>query len=396
MKHNASSIKVERPGGAAGSVAGLGVYIHIPFCRQKCLYCDFPSSASCEHLFDRYIAALCREIQGRGGLLSAYEVDTVYFGGGTPTLLPAESLSRIMTCLRQNAFISPGAEITTEANPGTLSPSYLEALRLSGFNRLSIGVQSFDDNVLAAAGRIHDARQALDAVMEAAGWFDNISVDLMYGLPRQTPDGFQKDMALVAELPVRHVSVYGLKVEDNTPFHVLQNSGKLKLPSEDEEAAMYELAVAGLTSRGFCRYEISNYARSGCACRHNLKYWHYQPYLGFGAAAHSFLAGERSANTGCIEEYIERMDRGENSVEYSENTDRENAMAEFVFLALRTADGLSVNAFNNYFKADFAGKFAKTVNELAEQGLLARSVDNIWLTALGMRYGNIVFARFLP
>ena len=221
----------------------LGVYIHIPFCHQKCLYCDFPSRANAEHLFDDYIAALCREIAGRGGVLSGCDIDSVYFGGGTPTVLPAEGFSLIMDCLRRYGNIQADAEITTEVNPGTLSGKKLAALRAVGVNRLSIGVQAFDEEVLAAAGRIHTAIQASDCVAEASAWFDNISVDLMYGLPRQSLAGFCDGLNYALALPICHLSVYGLKVEENTPFYELQTAGQLQLPDEDEEAAMYDFVV---------------------------------------------------------------------------------------------------------------------------------------------------------
>ncbi|HWQ61989.1 MAG TPA: coproporphyrinogen-III oxidase family protein, partial [Negativicutes bacterium] len=218
----------------------LGLYIHIPFCQQKCLYCDFPSVAGAEEFYAAYTAALCREIAGRGGLLSSAAVDTVYIGGGTPTVLPAESLAELGSCLRRSVVLAPDAEFTVEANPGTLDDVRLAALRALGANRISLGVQAFDNKVLAAAGRIHTAAQAAEAVaaVRAAG-FGRVSVDLMYGLPGQTPAGFRAGLERAVALPVEHLSVYGLKVEENTPFARLAAAGRLALPDEEAEEAMY-------------------------------------------------------------------------------------------------------------------------------------------------------------
>ncbi|MDR3565213.1 MAG: radical SAM family heme chaperone HemW [Negativicutes bacterium] len=375
----------------------LGVYIHIPFCRRKCLYCDFPSSAGGEALFEDYSTALCREIAGRGGLLSAHRVDSLYFGGGTPTLLPLAQLESVVACLQKHSSIEPGAEFTLEANPGTLDGSKLTALHALGVNRLSIGVQAFDDQVLVRAGRIHTAAEAIFAVEQAADCgFTNISIDLMYGLPGQSLASFRAGLEQAVALPVSHISVYGLKVEEGTPFHHALMAGNLDLPDEDEEAAMYELAADFLPQRGYRRYEISNYAKAGAECRHNLKYWRYQPYLGLGAAAHSFLGGERRANIADAADYIAQLDHDCQAVECRETPDPDVAIAEYAFLALRTAEGLQYKDFTAQFGVDFSVMFAETVKRLASQGLLECTEAGVRLTIAGMRYGNIVFASFLP
>lgn len=375
----------------------LGVYIHIPFCVQKCRYCDFPSVAGGEALYEAYTAALCREIAGKGGLLSAESVDTVYIGGGTPTALPVACLTRIIRTLRDHAALAPDAEFTVEANPGTFAADTLAALRGLGVNRLSIGVQAFDDAVLAAAGRVHTAAQAADAVMAArAAGFASISLDLMYGLPGQTAASFAAGLELAVSLPVSHLSVYGLKVEEGTPFAVLQATGRLALPSEEEEEAMYEQAAALLPTSGFARYEISNYAKPGAECRHNLKYWRYRPYIGLGAAAHSFRDGERLANTADIDEYIARTAAGEDAVASRERPDPAVAMAEYTFLALRTAAGLSYPAFAATFGCSFPDRYAAAIERLNGKGLVEQDGASLRLTPRGMKYGNIVFAAFLP
>lgn len=374
----------------------LGLYIHIPFCIRKCLYCDFPSVAGAEELFAAYTAALCREIAGRGGLLSSAAVDSVYVGGGTPTALPAESLAALGRCLRECAAVAKDAEFTVEANPGTLDAARLEALRAMGANRISLGVQAFDDTVLATAGRIHTAAEAADAVaaVRAAG-FARVSVDLMYGLPGQTPAGFRAGLERAVALPVEHLSVYGLKVEEGTPFARLAAEGRLALDEEAEEA-MYDEAVAFLPAQGFARYEISNYARPGAECRHNLKYWRYEPYVGVGAAAHSFLRGERSANTADVGDYIARMMAGESPTASVERPSPAVAMAEYAFLALRTAAGVSYADFAVRFGVEFPDLYGEVVGKMSRQGLVAAGGDGIRLTTRGQKYGNVVFAAFLP
>jgi oxygen-independent coproporphyrinogen-3 oxidase len=375
----------------------LGLYIHIPFCLRKCLYCDFPSVAGREELYDSYITALGREFAGWGGVLSANAVDTVYIGGGTPTALPAALLARLGKILRDRVPIAAVKEFTVEANPGTLTPEKLAVLRESGVNRLSLGVQAFDDEVLAAAGRIHSAAEALAAVaMAADAGITNLSLDLMYGLPGQSLASFRAGLEQAAKLPVSHLSVYGLKVEEGTPFACRQAKGELPLPDEDEEEAMYELTASFLPTHGFARYEISNYAGDGAACRHNLKYWRYRPYLGLGAAAHSFWQGERLANTAAVDDYIRLALAGASPLAERERPGHLTAMAEYAFLALRTAAGLDYADFAACFGESFAALYGNRVDRLAEKGLLTAYAGGIRLTATGMKYGNVVFASFLP
>lgn len=375
----------------------IGLYIHIPFCLRKCLYCDFSSVAGAEELYAPYTAALCREIAGKGGVLSAATVDTVYIGGGTPTVLPNECLTEIGRCLRANLKVPAAAEFSVEANPGTLDDSKLAALKAVGANRISIGVQAFDDGVLAAAGRIHSAVQAGEAVAAAAAaGFSRVSIDLMYGLPGQTPASFRSGLERAVTMPVEHLSVYGLKVEEATPFGRQAAAGRLILPDEDDEDEMYELTNEFLPAMGFGRYEISNYARPGAQCRHNLKYWRYEPYIGVGVAAHSFWQGERFANTANIGDYIDRLAAGESPVIARERPAPAVAMAEYAFLALRTATGVSFRDFAARFGIEFPRLYEAVIAGLVRKGLIAAGEDGIRLTVRGQKYGNIVFASFLP
>lgn len=375
----------------------IGLYIHIPFCQQKCLYCDFPSHANLTYLYQPYVAALCREISGMGGVLSDYGVDSIYIGGGTPTILSADCLGQILQAVHSNFSIDKRAEISIEANPGTIDKEKLLALRAGGVNRISFGVQTFSDSLLASIGRIHSAAQAIESVKMAQEiGFYNINIDLMYGLPGQSVRQLEESILQATKLNVTHISAYGLKIEEGTPFADLEDKGRLMLPREEEEDAMYELTTQLLPHHGFTRYEISNFAKDGYECIHNLKYWQYQSYAGLGAAAHSFLNNERLANTADVPSYIKAIENGKPAIETRENPKKEIAMAEYVFLALRTVKGLSVDGFNQYFKADFFSQYQHVLRDLLDKKLIIARGNQVYLTPVGMKYGNIVFGAFLP
>ncbi|WP_378953756.1 radical SAM family heme chaperone HemW [Pelosinus sp. sgz500959] len=375
----------------------IGLYIHIPFCQQKCLYCDFPSHANLTHLYQPYVAALCQEISGIGGVLSGDIVDSIYIGGGTPTVLSAKSLGQILQHVHTHFSVAKTAEFSIEANPGTIDKEKLLVLQAGGVNRISFGVQTFSDPLLSSIGRIHSAAQAIESVkMAQQVGFSNINVDLMYGLPGQTIQQLEDSILKAAELNVTHISAYGLKVEDGTPFATLQDEGTLMLPDEDEDDAMYELTTQLLPQKGFRRYEISNFAKNGYKCTHNLKYWQYQPYIGVGAAAHSFFKKERLANQSDVLSYIETIASGQLPIKVREVPEIRIAMAEYVFLALRTVTGLSVENFNQYFSDDFFGQYSHVIKTLIEKKLIIATEKEIYLTPIGMKYGNIVFGAFLP
>lgn len=375
----------------------IGLYIHIPFCQQKCLYCDFPSHANLTHLYESYVAALCREISGVGGVLSDCIVESIYIGGGTPTILSADSLGKILRKVHTAFSIHPDAEISIEANPGTIDKVKLLALQAGGVNRISFGVQTFSDSLLSAIGRIHSAAQAVESIkMAQEVGFGNINIDLMYGLPGQSIEQLEESILQGAKLNVKHISAYGLKIEEGTAFAALQDEGKLILPDEETDEAMYELTTRLLPQLGFKRYEISNFANNGYECVHNLKYWQYQPYVGVGCAAHSFLNGERLANQSDVLLYISAIESGQLPITVRETPDPETAMAEYIFLALRTVKGLSIELFNQYFDVDFWQQYGPIVTGLIEKKLLAATQNQIYLTPIGMKYGNIVFGAFLP
>ncbi len=375
----------------------LGIYVHIPFCRQKCFYCDFPSVAGQENRYADYARALVREIADQGASHSDSTVDTVFIGGGTPTVLPLPLLLDVCRAVSQSFRLTADYEWTVEANPGTVDAASLHQLRTAGVNRLSFGVQSFDDQLLGALGRIHTAGQAVCSVQQAqTAGFSNISIDLMTNLPGQTLSQFTHTLQQAVSLPINHLSVYELKVEDGTAFAAAEQAGTLLLPDETTAALLDDLVATFLPARGFFRYEISNYAKDGYVCRHNLKYWRYESYLGLGAAAHSFLDGERRANTCDIPAYIEAITQGRPAVDFAETLAQDEARGEMIFLALRTTRGLLFADYARQFQRDFQEDYQDILIKLQQQSLISSHKRGICLSDLGMKYGNIVFRTFLP
>lgn len=374
----------------------LGIYVHIPFCRSKCSYCAFVSEVCDRSLQQSYVAALCGEITAAGGDFSV-PVDTIFFGGGTPTVLKTAELVAILQALRAAFPLAANAEISLEANPGTVDWDSLQFLRQAGFNRLSLGVQSFDDMVLAGIGRIHRAEDAEKAFCDArAAGFENISLDLMYGLPQQSISGWKTTLERAVALGPDHISAYGLKLEEGTPLEAAVTSGCIALPSEEDEEAMYDWLNDFLPHQGYARYEISNYATAEKECRHNLKYWNYENYRGFGVAAHSFDGVERFANTEDVFKYVECLTGGRSPENFRETLDLPTAMAEYVFLSLRTARGLSGIDFSQRFGRIFVEYYEEPIARLMRLGLLLQE-NNFWrLTERGMKLGNQAFAEFLP
>ena len=376
-----------------------GVYIHIPFCRQKCFYCDFPSYAGRERYMEDYTGALCREISVRGSYYRQQwgKPATIYLGGGTPSVLPATLMVRILSQIRQVLLPEGEAdEVTVECNPGTVDEAYLAMLREYGVNRLSFGVQSFDDALLKRMGRIHSGLQAREAFqMARQAGFANISLDLMYGLPGQTLTQLQESVGQALALEPEHISIYGLQLEAGTAFAKMQELGKLDLPDEDAAEAMYDYMTAFLPEHGYERYEISNFARPGFASRHNMSYWQDVPYLGLGAAAHSYLEGQRWAAVSDIAAYIDAVKSGQTFLEPEERSTTAIAMEEFCFLALRTARGISRDKFQCKFGKALDDIYGEILRELREKELLSDDGQQVFLTSQGMKYGNLVFEKFL-
>ena len=289
-----------------------GVYVHIPFCRQKCLYCDFNSYAGFgADVMAAYAGAVCSEIAGRSKDLPVNANASIYLGGGTPSLLPVDYIEQIVSALKQYGYWQQPREASIEANPGTVDLAKLKALRQIGFDRISFGVQSLNDDELRAIGRVHSATQALEAIdLAKQAGFARINADVIYGLPGQSMASLKNTLQQLAATGIEHLSVYGLIVEDGTPLQKLVDAGKIILPDEDEAADMYEFVQAFLKARGFERYEISNYASGGAYSKHNLVYWHYYPYATFGAAACGFNGSVRFTGTPAVRNYIEGITNG--------------------------------------------------------------------------------------
>ncbi len=370
----------------------LGIYIHIPFCKSKCEYCDFYSiPGKHEELFARYTEAVCRHIKETGPLAPNHLVDTVYFGGGTPSYFGAEGLATILTAVRKSFDVAPNAEITFEANPDSVNDTLLRRLRAEGFNRVSLGIQCDDDKILAALGRPHDYKQAVTAFqrIRKAG-FDNVSVDLMFGLPQQSPFTWRDTLENVLRLQPEHVSCYGLIVEEGTPLYDYQNSAFL--PSDDTQTDMYLAAVDILKEKGYRQYEISNFARRGKISKHNYKYWTGQEYIGFGPDAASDFAGKYYSMVRDLEGYIDGiMQGGQVVAEITEIPVRERA-ADYLMLRLRTTQGISGPEYEQQYLLPF-GPLEDALKLSRDRGY-AVCEDGRWhLTPKGMMISNDIISE---
>lgn len=373
----------------------LSIYLHVPFCVKKCPYCDFNTYASMGHLVNEYIPCVCTEIarcEERGR-----PVATVYFGGGTPTFLPAEGLAAILNTVQQTFDILPDAEISAEANPNSSDVKKFQAMRRAGFNRLSIGVQALEDRLLRVIGRQHSAEEAECAVrMARQAGFTNVSIDLMFGLPTQTRADWDTTLERALALKTEHISLYALTLEPGTRFERLHKDGKLLLPPEEDEAWMYERAIEVLTQAGFEHYEISNFARSGFRARHNLVYWHNEEYLGFGPGAVSYLRGRRWTKEKLPPQYIAKVRAGEDLAIDGECLEPEAAIGETLMLGLRLLEGVSLSRLRaRYPMIDLEARFGLAFARLTQAGLLEREGEWIRLTHRGLLFANDVFVELL-
>lgn len=383
----------------------IEIYIHIPFCVKKCAYCDFLSCPADDKTKSRYVQALCREIEWSKDCLKEYLVDTVFIGGGTPSILEEKYIGQILDTLRSAARISDDAEITIECNPGTLTMEKLEAYKDVGINRISLGLQSANDEELKTIGRIHNFEEFKKSfnLARLAG-FKNINIDIMSALPGQTLDSYKETLARVITLNPEHISAYSLIVEDETPLKDRVENGEVALPSEDEEREMYYYTKEFLEKTGYKRYEISNYAKDGYECRHNIGYWKRVEYLGFGIGAASLFKGERFSNTSDINRYMHILEKEDvmNADEVwkalNENIEtltQKDEMEEFMFLGLRMTDGVSKSDFKKIFNCDIEAVYGNVIEKLVNQNLIKEAGDLITLTDKGIDISNIVLANFL-
>ncbi|HJV67046.1 MAG TPA: radical SAM family heme chaperone HemW [Geomonas sp.] len=378
-----------------------GIYIHYPFCLKKCLYCDFNSTASSPVGAEEYVSALQSEMELRRRLLpDSPSSPTLYFGGGTPSLMSPALVGRLVEAVSRLFGLESSAEVTLEANPGTLTPEKLAGFRSAGVNRLSLGIQSFEDRLLARLGRVHSAREALDSFdMARRAAFDNISIDLMHSLPEQSPEQWRLALAQAIGLQPEHVSAYALSVEAGTPFAGLQAAGELPLPAEEPAALMFEATDELLTAAGYRHYEISNFALPGRASRHNSAYWSRQSYLGFGAGAHSLMnsdgLGRRWQNASRLPLYLESLKSGRIPEEEGEELGLEEAVSECFFLGLRVLDGLDLAPLAARYGDEALARHLDEVARLEKRGALIREGSRIRLAAQAVILANTVFSRFL-
>ena len=363
--------------------APLGLYIHIPFCKSKCVYCDFYSLPRSESRMDDYTDALCAHLAETAPFAAGHLVDTVYFGGGTPSYLGTKRLVKILKTILKKYKVDKQAEITLEANPDSAGDwKELRTLRRCGFNRLSLGMQSADDEELSEIGRVHTMAQT-EAAVEAArkAKFQNLSLDLIYGLPHQTLEGWQKNLSAALDLTPEHLSCYGLKVEEGTPLFARR--GTAGLPGDDAQADMYLYTVEFLKAQGYEQYEISNFAKPGCASRHNLKYWTLGEYAGFGPGAHSDFGGVRYGYTRDLDGYLAgRLDLAE-----SEIISAQEREMEYIMLRLRTVQGIDTREFESRFRQRF-GPLDAILDTCAAHGLAQRTDTGWRLTPKGFLVSN--------
>jgi len=380
----------------------VSLYLHIPFCHTRCYYCDFNTYAGILPLREPYVRALLAEIalageQARHDDGSPRRARTIFFGGGTPSLLTVTQIKRLLHACRAAFALDEDAEITLEANPGTLTSEQLVGLRAAGINRLSLGSQSFDAQLLKTLGRIHTPAEITQALSHArAAGFTSINLDFMFGLPGQSMRQWQETLAQALMLRPEHLSLYSLIIEEGTPFFNWTQEGRIVPGDEDLCADMYEYADELLQAVGYVNYEISNWALPGHQSRHNLTYWRNLPYIGMGAGAHSFFAGKRFSNERDPQQYINALKKRQLPVVESETIEATQEMSETAFLALRTASGLHLPTFEERFATPFASFVGNRLRVVEEVGLLEQEEGWLRLSKRGRLLGNEVFLRLLP
>ncbi len=379
----------------------LGIYIHIPFCKQKCFYCDFVSYANQDKYFQKYVQALNKEINNFIDN-NEFEVQTIYIGGGTPSLIDAKYIEEILHIFEKRNLLKEVKEVTIEVNPGTVTEEKLRNYKNSGVNRLSIGLQSTEDKILKQIGRIHCYDDFLNTYkMAREVGFKNINVDLMIGLPNQkildVKNSLEKIIKLEPE-PPNHISVYSLIVEENTPIEKMLESGELELPDEELERNMYWYVKNFLELNGYKHYEISNFAKLGNESKHNLDCWNQKEYVGFGVAAHSYIDDVRYGNIGNVEEYIKNCENGEfgkNKVIDEVENDIFSKEKEFMLIGLRKIEGVLIQDFKNKFGENPIFVFKDELKKLVDENLLIVDFDRIKLTNKGLDLANIVWKNFV-
>ena len=395
------------PEPSASRPESLGLYLHIPFCRARCSYCDFNTSSHLKHLQEPYFSALATESSRLAASWRGRTVETIYIGGGTPTSVPPKLLLDLLDVVFTHWTVASDAEVTVEANPGTVDATLLRNLSSAGVNRLSLGAQSFQTDELALLGRIHTVEHIAEAVQHArSGDMHNVNLDLIYGLPHQHPDAWVASLRHALTLTPQHLSLYALSVEDGTPLHQRVIAGELPTPDADLAAGMYETAEAILVAAGYCHYELSNWALSvnghpaavqqTHACRHNLRYWRIQPYIGLGAGAHSHAQDIRYSNVESILKYIAAVCGGGSPVAERVLISPSAAAAEGMILGLRLLEGIDCAEFEARYGSSPIEAYPQQIAELVQSGLIQLTPGSLMLTVRGRLLANQVFGRFWP
>ena len=366
----------------------MELYIHIPFCKKKCNYCDFLSFSGKEYRYWDYLEALIRDIRRYGG----HTVSTIYIGGGTPSAMPIGFYDKLFGCIRENFFLQPDAEVTIEANPGTLTAAKAVEYKRVGINRMSLGLQSTVDEELLTLGRIHTYTDFLKSfeIARKAG-IANINVDLMMGIPGQTEESFKTTLSRVALLHPEHISAYMLMVEDGTPFQELYRTQPERFPNEEVVGNLYEMTVGFLAKKGYEQYEISNFSRGGYACKHNIGYWRRIPYLGIGAGAHSYDGRSRRWNASSLDTYINGVEQSQVYSESEQLSDRDR-YNEYVMTRLRTSEGIDLSDFKQRFSPFHLRYLLENLKKHTDGGNVVKTADNIHLSVKGIYVSDSVMS----
>ena len=370
----------------------LSLYIHIPFCKQKCFYCDFPSYASIDYLREDYVKALCKEIEEKA---INYKIKSIFIGGGTPSYLEVKEIDKLLKTISK-LDLEEGMEFTMECNPGALEEEKLRTMIEGGVNRISMGLQAVQNSLLKDIGRIHTFNEFKENFNLARKvGFKNINVDLMFGLPNQSFDEWKESLETISILEPEHISAYSLIVEEGTAFYKLWERNKLILPSEEDERRMYSETKAILKEKGYHQYEISNYSKEGYECYHNKVYWQSMNYLGVGSASTSFMDGKRIKNVENVKAYIDGIMDGKSIVLEENDNSREDNIEEFVFMGLRMIEGISKEEFKKRFKVDIYEIYNDEINKNIQKGLLVEDDDRLKLTEKGIEFSNSVMSDFI-
>lgn len=373
----------------------FGIYIHVPFCKRKCKYCDFVSFSCSKNNIEEYFECLIKEIESKSKCTNK-QVTTIYIGGGTPSIPDSKYIVKTIEKIKQCFKVYDKCEITIEVNPGTITKEKLVDYKNVGVNRISIGLQSTSDRILELIGRIHNYQEFINTynLAKEVG-YNNINIDLMLGIPTQTEEELLESLKKVIELNPNHISIYSLIVEENTEMEKMITSGKLELPSEDLERKMYWQTKKVLEKNGFKQYEISNFAKKGYESKHNIDCWNQEEYIGIGLAAHSYLNRKRFSNICDLNEYIKNKNDLEKNIIVNEIQNKEEQAKEFMMIGLRKIDGISISEFERKFRINPLFYFRFEIDKLVEKGLIEVDLDRIKLTHKGLDFANIVFEEFV-